>query len=270
MNKLSTSLLATALWIAASNFANAQDNPQIITLPLSKPGQPISLEIEILSARIEVIGENRKDAQFEITVAGGRRKIITPSGTRTLTNSGYEFEVEEDNNHIDFDTNVVNSKVNVIARVPRKADLELSTVNNGEIIVRGIEGKLQLENVNGPITATEITGAVIAEAINKSITVSFAKLDANEVSALTTINGDLILSLPAKAGANLHLDSYRGEIVSDFEVDVKPTEPVVERNDDRDGVSVRVENTINAAINGGGPVIKLKTLNGDIQINKLD
>jgi hypothetical protein len=33
-------------------------------------------------------------------------------------------------------------------------------------------------------------------------------------------------------------------------------------------VSVRLENTIVANVNGGGPVIRLKTLSGDINIRK--
>jgi hypothetical protein len=49
---------------------------------------------------------------------------------------------------------------------------------------------------------------------------------------------------------------------------VKPGKPSVTRNEGRRGVSVRVEDAIVATINGGGPVIKLKTLNGKIKIAK--
>ena len=37
---------------------------QVINVPLSRPGDPIYLEISIQSARIEVIGEDRDDAIF--------------------------------------------------------------------------------------------------------------------------------------------------------------------------------------------------------------
>ena len=73
---------------------------------------------------------------------------------------------------------------------------------------------------------------------------------------------------PANAGAELHLDNAKGEIVSDFEVEVAQNKPVIERDEDEDGVSIRVESVIVATVNGGGPVIRLKTLNGNIQINK--
>jgi len=74
--------------------------------------------------------------------------------------------------------------------------------------------------------------------------------------------------LPTNAKVQLHLDNAGGEIFSDFEVEVKPSKPVIERSSDRGGVSVRVESIIIADINGGGSVIKLKTLNGDIKISK--
>ncbi|MGD9020362.1 MAG: hypothetical protein PVF46_01075, partial [Lysobacterales bacterium] len=153
--------------------AFAQAEPQVINVPLSRPGEPIELDISILSARIEVIGEDREDAVFEVTVEESTRKIVTPSGTRSLTAAAYSLEVEEKDNHIEVNTDWRAKKVSVVARIPRRADLELSTVNDGEIIVSNVTGSLVLENVNGPITASHINGSVIAEAVNRDIDVSF-------------------------------------------------------------------------------------------------
>jgi hypothetical protein len=56
--------------------------------------------------------------------------------------------------------------------------------------------------------------------------------------------------------------------VSDFELDVKPSKPLMERNERRGGVSVKMENVVVATVNGGGPVIRIKTYNGDIKLSK--
>ena len=48
---------------------------------------------------------------------------------------------------------------------------------------------------------------------------------------------------------------------------MQASEPVVERREDRGGVAVRVESVIVANVNGGGPVIRLETYNGDISIS---
>lgn len=247
--------------------AAGQDNTQVFNIPLSRPGEPMTLEIGILSARIEVIGEDREDAQFEVTFAEGNRKIVTPSGTRNISVGGYSLQIDEEDNTINLDTDWRANKVLVTARIPREADLQLSTVNDGEIIISNVSGGMQLENVNGPITATGIGGSVIAETVNGDIDLSFTRINGDNAMALDSMNGNLNLGLPSDAAVQLHIDSSKGEIVSDFEVDVQPSKPTVERKENRGGVEVRVESVIIANINGGGTVIRLKTLNGNIQIS---
>lgn len=249
-----------------TTVAIAQTAPQVIDIPLSRPGETVNLEISVLSAHIEVIGEDREDASFEISVEEGTRKIITPSGTQSLKTGAYSVEVEEQDNNISVDTDWRANKVKIMARVPRNANLELATVNDGVIIASNINGKLVLENVNGPITATNINGSVIAESVNEDITVSFAGINKDQAMSLSSVNGNLNLGLPASTGAELHIDSAEGEIVSDFEVEVQPSKPVMSREKSRHGVEVSVESVIIANINGGGTVIKLKTLNGNINI----
>ena len=267
MKALTTSALLAAALLTSATPAVAQQ-PQVINVPLSRPGEPIFLEIGIQSARIEVIGEDRKDAMFEVTVEDSGRKIITPSGAKILKGGGYALEVEEDDNEISLDMDWRNNKVKVLARVPRRANVELQTVNDGEIIVNNLIGSLELYNTNGPITATNISGSVIAESVNDDINISFASLDANNASSMESINGDIFLGLPANAGARTFLDSAGGEIYSEFEVEVEPSQQVVERDEDNSGVSIRIESVIIANINGGGPVIRMKTLQGDISIRK--
>jgi hypothetical protein len=270
-NLIRTRLILLITFVTISlmtSLALAQSKPQIINIPLSRPGETVSVEIDIMSARIEVVGEDREDASFEISVAEGTRKIITPSGTQSLKTGAYSVEVEENDNRIELDTDWRANKVHVLARVPRNANLELSTVQDGEIIVNNITGKLVLENVNGPITATNINGSVIAESVNENINVSFTGIAVDDAMSFSSVNGNLNIALPDKTGAQLHIDSAEGEIISDFEVEVLPSKPVMSRETGKNGVEVRIESVIIANINGGGTVMKLKTLNGDINITK--
>lgn len=254
-------------FMLGSGGALAQGKPEIITLPITRPADPVTLNIDLISAKIEVIGEDRKDAQIAITMASGERKIKTPSGLKTLSGGG-ALEVMEEDNVITVDSEMPMAKVQLVVRLPRRANLALSTANDGTIAVRDVTGTLQLTNINGPVTATNVNGAVIAESVNDAIDVGLAGINANEATSLSSLNGDLTLRLPANVGAELRIDSSEGQIESDFELDVKPGKPSVVRNEGRRGVSVRVEDAIVATVNGGGPVIKLKTLNGKIKIVK--
>lgn len=268
MKYLRIGAILTATLLTSLSPAMAQSDSQLMSIPLSRPGEPMTLEIDILSARIEVIGEDREDALFEITIAEGTRKIVTPSGTQTLKSAGYELEIDERDNHISFDTDWRNNKISVIARIPKRADLDLGTIENGEIIVSDITGNLELSNVNGPVTASGISGSVIAESVNDQIDLGFVSIDDANASSMETVNGDLTVRLPTGQGAQIHLDTSHGEIFSDFEVDVQPSKPAVVFRDDDGGSEVRIESVIIADINGGGSIIRMNTLNGDIHIRE--
>lgn len=258
-------IASIALLIFTSN-AWAQTDP--INIELSQPGQPMTLEIDILSANIHVIGEQRRDVQLEVGASKSERRIVTPSGSQPISGTSYRLSATENNNVVRVDTDWRASTIDVTVRVPASAAVALSTTNNGTILVEGVTGEMQLQNVNGPITATGAGSAVIAEAINEDIRISFASLDGVTASSMTSVNGDLILGLPERPQVQVHLDTGRGEILSDFEIEVQPSQPKISRAERGGTVEIAIETLIVANINGGGPVMRLKTLNGDIQINR--
>ena len=65
--RISLALLLTTL----SSTAIAQTTPQVFDIPLSRPGETVNLEISVLSAHIEVIGE--LDAGDQVVTRGAER-----------------------------------------------------------------------------------------------------------------------------------------------------------------------------------------------------
>jgi hypothetical protein len=127
---------------AAAAAVPAQVQPETITIPLSRPGEPMSMSIDILSARMEIIGEERKDVALTVTLSGGRRKIVTPSGAKMLSGGGSGLEITERDNRVSIESDAPPSPITIVARVPRRAQLNLSTTNDGAITVRDIVGEL--------------------------------------------------------------------------------------------------------------------------------
>ncbi|MEM7610230.1 MAG: hypothetical protein AAF270_00930 [Pseudomonadota bacterium] len=241
-----------------------------INVALSEPGQPMTLRVQILSAKIEIIGERRDDVQIEISDASdGGRSIVTPSGTQRIGGGSYKLSATERNNTVDIGSDWRMSAIGLIVRVPSSASLDIATTNNSTIDVTGVTGEMQLSNVNGPISVEGAAASVIAESVNKTVEVSFASLADVSAVSLTSLNGNLLVGLPDRSSAQVQIDTSRGEIASDFEIEVQPSEPIVSRQERKGKVEVSIENMIIANINGGGPVIRLKTLNGDIQINRI-
>ena len=262
-------LLIAGLVIACMTpTANAQSAPVIIEL--SQPDQPMTLKLGMLSANIVVIGERRGDIQLEVDGGNSGRRIITPSGSQQIGGASYRLSATEENNIVEVSSDWRMSTLDITARVPASAAVSLWTTNNGTIVVENVTGEMQLRNTNGPITVKGAAAAVIAESVNEDIVVSFADLGSVTASSLSSVNGDLAVGLPGQPKAQVHIDTARGEISSDFEIDVQASEPTVSRSKEGGTIEIAVESMIIANINGGGPVIRMKTLNGDIQINKAD
>lgn len=269
LDRAAALLIAGFVFAAAAYPAQAQTTAPI-TIELSQPDQPMTLKLGLLSANIVVIGERRSDIQLDVAGGDSGRRIVTPSGSKQIAGSSYRLQATEENNIVEVSSDWRMSTIDITARVPASAAVNLWTTNNGTIVVNGVKGEMQLRNTNGPITVTGAGAAVIAESVNEDLAISFASLDGVTASSLTSVNGDLSVGLPGNPKVQVHLDTARGQISSDFEIEVQPSEPKVSRKEDDGSIEIAVENMIIADINGGGPVILLKTLNGDIQINKSD
>jgi hypothetical protein len=72
--------------------------------------------------------------------------------------------------------------------VPRRARTVISTINDGDIRVAGIDGAFDVHNVNGAISMTGVSGSGDARTVNGPVNVHFAKNPAGPGS-FKTING---------------------------------------------------------------------------------
>ncbi|MDJ0653821.1 MAG: hypothetical protein QNJ40_06700 [Xanthomonadales bacterium] len=264
--KLITAAVFAGLF--ASPVSQAE-NTQTYNIPLSRPGDPIHLDADLSSGSIRVIGEDRDDVEIEVAGSGGERRIITPSGAKPIPVSSYALDIEEEDNQIEIDTEWGSGTVDLTVRVPRRANLELKTVNDGDISVTDVTGSLDLDNVNGSITATGIRGTVIAETVNEDIIVELLEVTSDEPMALENGNGNITVSLPPDFGAELWMTSRQQEIYSDFEVELRPNEPVFKRDQQGNRIEFELEQKIIALINGGGTRVTLETRQGEIHIRKV-
>ena len=256
-------LFGTALFVMAANV-QAQVAPIII--PLSQPGKPMTLDFNMLSAKLEVIGEARNDVSVEVSGGESKRRIITPSGSKPINAASYQLKAYEDGNDVVVRSSWNSSAPRVVVRLPRDAGLRVRLTNNSTMLIRDVRGDMDLKNVNGPITVRGAAGAVIAESVNQDVKIGWATVGDFGASSLLTVNGDLELGLPPSAGAEVHIDTSRGDIVSDYDIEVMPAKANVTRSKQGSGTEIRVDKVIVGRIKGGGPTFLMKTLNGDISI----
>ncbi len=253
-------IIIAALLLPA--LSNAQER---VVIPLTNPGEPGSLSVEIINGSVTVSGYGGDEVI--IRYSGGQMKEVeevTEDGLRRISNNSIGFEVTEENNHVEIEGSPMQS-VSFDISVPRNFSVNLSSIN-GSLSVQHVSGEMELETVNGEITLQNVSGSALVNTVNGDITAEFSDVNNNPM-AFTNLNGDINVTLPSSASFTAKIKSDWGEVYTDFEMNIH-------RNDDpksstENGVyKVSINDWIYATVNGGGPEYLFKSLRGDIYIRK--
>jgi len=222
----------------------------------------------IVEARVRAEQEDRerdkhkdKDKDQSTNKAQGMRRLeITATG----------LTVEEENNVVDISTSSMHRTVDLSIQVPQRASLDLSCLNDGDIKVENVSGEFDINNTNGGVTLLNVSGSVVAHALNENVIVTFTKVDADKSMSFSSLNGDIDVTFPPEVRAKIKMKTDNGEIYSDFDVRLEPATVKTEEDTRKKGGRYRVqlEKTMMGVINGGGPEMQFETFNGDIYIRK--
>jgi DUF4097 and DUF4098 domain-containing protein YvlB len=153
-------------------------------------------------------------------------------------------------------------------KIPQDVKLQLGTVNDGEVVVENVRGELEVNNVNDKITLTNISGSVVANTVNGDVNVTFKAIDPKAPMAFSTLNGDVNVTLPSDTKANLKLKSDNGDVFSDFDIDIDKTPSKVDKTTEPGMYKIKKDDWVYGKINGGGPEMMMKNMQGDIYVKK--
>lgn len=154
-------------------------------------------------------------------------------------------------------------------KVPAKSSLVVSTVTDGDVEVRGVEGSFDVRNVNGKVRIVDAAAAGDARTVNGGVTVVFRR-EPGGACHFKTVNGDVEVGFPAAPSADFRIKTMHGEAYSDFDVTALPKAPPVreERRDKGGKYVYRSDGAFGVRAGKGGPEIRLETMTGDILIAK--
>jgi len=269
MKRLSLyAMISLVLLLGQTGLLAQNADEQRLVVPLSDAGQPARLHVSLMSGRIEVTAYQGQEVIVVARPHSTKEKEKIVDGMRRIPNTSIGLTVEEDDNVIQVGADWTNRGIDIEIQVPARTSAYLSTINNGDIVVNGLTGELELENTNGAITATEISGSVVADTTNGPVRVTFVEIDAEKEMAFASFNGNVDVTFPPGLRADLRISSGQGDIFTDFDAEVQPRSPVVERGEDGGRYQVRVQGDVHVKIGGGGPVYRFKTLNGNVYVRK--
>ena len=258
--------LAAAAFAAAAAAPAAQQAAEPMTVALTDPARPASIRVAIHTGGIVVRGGSRRDVQVTARGEGARRQSPPPAGLRRLT-AGSGLVIAEENNQVSIGTGGPNRDVDIELQVPSRVALNLSTHNDGDIVVENTDGDVEAQNHNGSIRLTNVAGSAVANTHNGDVQARLTRLTADKAMSFVSYNGDVDVTLPAGAKANLKLRSDNGEIFTDFDVELRPG-AAAPAGDPRGRNRIEINQSIYGTINGGGPEIELRTYNGDVYVRR--
>ena len=133
-----------------------------------------------------------------------------------------------------------------------------------DLKVIGFSQELEVKTLNAGIELTEVTGPLTIHTINGNIKTDFKSLNQESPTSLTSINGDIDITVPSSTNADLKLGTMHGEIYTDCDIEF-------EKKDDKSEsgwVMIGGHSNTDGKLNGGGVELTLNTINGSIYLRK--
>jgi len=142
-------------------------------------------------------------------------------------------------------------RVDFVVRVPEGVNLIARTVN-GPVTATRLTGEVRGHTVNGSVRVST-TGVARASTVNGSIDVDLGSAVWNDLLELETVNGSVTVSLPDDIDVDVNASTVTGSITTDFPLTVRG----------RFGPK-----RLSGRIGNGGRELSLGTVNGDIELRK--
>ena len=174
----------------------------------------------------------------------------TPDSVRIRTkypNRNQSFNDGEQRRHNPAD-------VEYTLTIPRKARIDSADLVNGSLEIEGAEGDVKAACVNGEVKARGLTGDVKLSTVNGGVDATITRLDESKSISLNSVNGSIVLTIPAGSNAQVKANTIHGSITNDFGLQVNDGE--------------YVGHDLSGQIGNGGPRIRLSNVNGPISIKR--
>jgi len=287
------------LWAAglADNAQESQADHAVVSF--SNPAKPGTVEVDISEGSITVRGYEGKDVIID---ARWRERVLTreeleeqealpdaeeevdqeelarkkaqaekAKGMKMLEVESMGLSVEEEENVIQVNVEEGKRAVDLLIQVPFSTSLRLSCRDDERgVTVEGVSGEIEVDTGNGPIVLTDVSGPVVADSSDGEIKAVFGKVTPGKPMSFSSMDGDIDITLPSAVKASLKMKTEDGQIFTDFDVQLTPSQQKKEEDERKEGGGYRVafEKVTLGLINGGGAEIQLTTYDGNIYIRK--
>ena len=258
---------AVAILLAAPGAISAETASRDVhrTAALARDGR---VEIETYKGSVKVTGWDRLEAEVTARIVADdacgdskyQAEMVRDTEAR-IDGEGGSLRIRSDYHRVRhlhtwfgwaFSSCSALPFVHYTISMPRNARLELKD-HKSRIEVADLASDVRISTHKGEVRLTGVAGRVNLDTHKGDVRVAFAKMTGD--SQFKTHNGDIEITVPRDARFAVSADvGRRGRLNSDF--------PVTTRAASRHSRDERVE----AAVNGGGPELRLATHSGTFRL----
>jgi DUF4097 and DUF4098 domain-containing protein YvlB len=219
-------LFAAALMI--SGRASAYDEVYEKVVPLSAGG---ALHLENVNGSVDVSAWDREEVEIH--------------AVKTARRSSADLAL------VKIETSTAPGRVDVATRYPADEGVDVTVEYKIHVPRRALLETIATVNGNVRVTDVDGGGGFSARSTNGSVHEELQRLTAKALS-LETVNGSVLLAIPANAGAQLDAQSLNGEI--------RTQKPMMMNGSFGHG-------SFRGKLGAGGAPLRIRTVNGVIQIS---
>jgi len=150
-----------------------------------------------------------------------------------------------------------------VVKVPESLHVLASTINKGNITIRGVKGAVVAENINGSVSMSDLAREAELTTINGDVTIDVQQNPA-KACRFYTLNGDINANFRKGLAAELSFESFNGEFYTDLDA-IQPLPATLEKA--ADGMAIVTGRTLpDARVGAGGPLLDFETFNGNVYL----
>ena len=159
-----------------------------------------------------------------------------------------------------------NFSLNFRIKVPSSVNLELSTINDGDIEVSGVKAIVIADNINGNIRLNKIAGATSASTINGDVDLEY-ETNPKDDCRFYSLNGDINAFFQKGLGASVSFDSFNGDLFTNVNtLEVLPVQ--VEKETRKEGTKYKISGN-RYKVGTGGVRLDFETFNGNVYLKEI-
>ncbi len=273
MKHINILLIITLLFGSVGVIDAQRGKAEEVRVPLTSPGEEGMLDASSHRGSIKVEAHSGKDVIVKLypddddydEYRSGKK-----SGLKKISAGSFSADIEEDDNYVHIRTGSQN-EVHMEILVPANFSLKLGTHHNGLVTVENVKGDIEVNAHHGSVELRGLGSSASVNTHHGEIVATFDNIDNSKPMAFTTYHGDVDLTLPPNVNFISKIKTTKGDIYTDFEMDVTSQNPSYEKGKGKDErTRIKIGGWRNAVVGSGGVEYMMSTYHGDIIIRKND